>query len=97
MFRFLDNCIWKCCYKLFLLRREYMLPAVNGLTNIPKILHIAQKEFFTPLPSQGSINMLKVLSLSFEQCFGPFAILLVKGSSETGLFRVLFNYLFRCP
>ena len=46
IFRFLDNCIWKCCYRLSLLRREYLLSAVNGLTNSPKILHITQRDFF---------------------------------------------------
>ena len=30
--------------------------------------------------------MVNVLSFSFEQCFGPFTMLVVKGSSETGLF-----------
>ena len=31
IFCFWDNSIWKCCYKLSLLRREYLLSAVNGL------------------------------------------------------------------
>ena len=39
--------------------------------------------------------MVKVLLLSFEQCFGPFTISLVEGSSETGLFSYLFNDFFR--
>ena len=45
IFRFWDNCIWKCCNKLSLLRREYLLLAVNGLTNRPKILHITDRDF----------------------------------------------------
>ena len=49
------------------------------------------------LPSQGSINVVKVLPFSFEQCFGPFTILLVKGSSKTGLFSHLFNHVLRSP
>ena len=28
------------------------------------------------LPSQGSINMVEMLSLGFEQCFGSFTMLL---------------------
>ena len=36
----------KCCYKLSLLRKEYLLLAVNGLTNSPNILHITKKDFF---------------------------------------------------
>ena len=41
-----DNCIWKCCSKLSLLRREYVSSAVNGFTNSPRILHIPKSEFF---------------------------------------------------
>ena len=39
--------------------------------------------------------MIKVLSFSFEQSFGPFTMLLVEGSSETGLFRHLSNLVFQ--
>ena len=46
IFRSWVNCIWKCCYKLSLLRREYLPSAVNGLTNSPKILHITKRDFF---------------------------------------------------
>ena len=35
----------KCCYKLSLIRREYLLCALNGLTNSPKIFHSTQKNF----------------------------------------------------
>ena len=45
-FCFWDKCIWKCCNKLSLLRREYLSSAVNRLTNSPKILHITQTDFF---------------------------------------------------
>ena len=31
--------------------------------------------------------MVKVLSFSFEQCLGTFTMLLLEGSSETGLFE----------
>ena len=46
IFGFWDNIIWKSCYKLSLLRRQYLLSAVNGLTNSPKILNITQRDFF---------------------------------------------------
>ena len=46
IFRFWDNCIWKCYNKLPLLRREYLLSPVNGLTNSAKILHMTQRDFF---------------------------------------------------
>ena len=57
----------------------------------------SQKLFKTQFYSQGSINMVEVLSLSFEQCFGPFTMSLVKGSSETGRFSHLFNDVFPSP
>ena len=38
--------------------------------------------------------MEKVLSLRFQQCFGPFTMLFVGGSSESGLFRHLSNRFF---
>ena len=36
--------------------------------------------------------MVKVLSFRFQQCFSRFIMLLVKDSSETGLFRHLSNH-----
>ena len=46
VFGFWDNCIWKCLKKLSLLRREYLLLAVNGLRNSPKIFDITHSDFF---------------------------------------------------
>ena len=43
---FRDNCIWRCCNKLCLLRREYLSSAVNVLANNLKILHITKRDFF---------------------------------------------------
>ena len=90
---FWDNCIDTCCYKWSLLRREYLLSPVNGLKNSPKILHITQRDFidFTELSSRGSLNM----SFTFQQCFGPFAMLLAEGSFETKLFRNFPHHVFR--
>ena len=63
-----------------------MSSGVNVLTNSRKILHIIKRKFF-PLhfPSQWSTNLIKVLSWRFQQCLGPFTMLLVQGSSEAGL------------
>ena len=41
--------------------------------------------------------MVKVLSFRFQQCFCVFRMLHVEGSSETGLFRHLFNHVSRSP
>ena len=38
--------------------------------------------------------MVKVLSFRFQHCFDRYTILLVKGTSETGLFRHLSNHFF---
>ena len=46
IFPFWDNWIWKCSYKVSLLRRKYLLSAVNGLTNISMILQIIKTDFF---------------------------------------------------
>ena len=40
------NCILKYWYKLYLFRRKYLLLALSGLTNSPKILNITQRDFF---------------------------------------------------
>ena len=56
------------------------------------------EKFVQPeLPSQGSINMVKVLSFRFQQCFGPFTMLLVERFFETRLFRKLSNTVFPSP
>ena len=53
IFRFCDNCIWKCCDKLSLLKREYLLSDVNGLRNSPGILHIIRETFWTGIAFAG--------------------------------------------
>ena len=47
------------------------------------------------MPSEGSVNIIKALGFKFKQCFVPFPMLLVEGSSETRLFRHLSNPFFR--
>ena len=46
VFSFWDNCIWRCCDKLCLIRTEYLSSAVNMLTNSPKTFHITKRDFF---------------------------------------------------
>ena len=41
--------------------------------------------------------MVKVLSIRFQECPGAFIMLLLKESSENGLFRHLSNHVFRSP
>ena len=41
------------------------------------------------------MNLIKVLWCRFQQCLGTFTMLLVEGSSGTGLFRHLHDYVFR--
>ena len=38
--------------------------------------------------------MIKVLWFRFQQCLGTFTMLLVEGSSQTGLSRHLYDYVF---
>ena len=40
------------------------------------------------------MNMIKMVWCKFQQCLGTSAMLLVEGSSETGLFRHLSNHVF---
>ena len=97
-FCFWDNFIWKCSYKFSLWRREYLLSAVNGLTNSRKILQYHSERHFQPeLLAEESINMVKIQSFRFQQCFRPFIMLLLEMSSKMGLFRHLSNHVFRSP
>ena len=55
-----------------------------------------QKRLFPmELPAKWLINVSKVLPLRLQQCFDPYSILSVWGSSETRLFRQLSNRIFR--
>ena len=43
------------------------------------------------------MNIVKVLPLRLNQCFGSFAMLPVDGFSQTGLYRHLSKHVFRGP
>ena len=47
--------------------------------------------FQTQLPSKLSINMVKVLVLRLNQCFGPFTMSRVEGSSQRELLDIYSN------
>ena len=55
---------------------------------------IDERLFETQLTWQWSMNMLKVLWCWFQERFCTFTMLLVEGSSETGLFRHLSDRVF---
>ena len=61
--------MWIGCLKLSVLTREYLSSVINMLTNILKNLHITKRVLFpTQLPSQWSINMVKVVWVKFQHC-----------------------------
>ena len=71
IFRFSDNCIWKCCYRLSLSIREYLLLAVNGLTNSAEILHITQWDFSTWISFTGTNKYGKGAAVQLWTVFWP--------------------------
>ena len=46
VFYFWENGVWTCCAKLYTLQREYLLWAVNVLTNSVKISDQTNADFF---------------------------------------------------
>ena len=96
--------------KYFLFMRKFHLKKLQEIVSVKNRILIISSQFlkkqsqdfayhlerlFKPeLSSQGSINMVKLLSFNFEQCFGPFTILLVERSSERRLLRHLSNHFF---
>ena len=98
IFCFWESCISKCCYKLSLLTRKYLLLAVNGLTNSPKILHITQRDFFNLNFLQRDESTCKRCCLSLlNSVLAGLPFYLSKGLLETGHFWHLSNHVFRSP
>ena len=60
-----------------------------------EIAYQSERLFKPELILERSVNMVKVFRFGFQQCFGQFTVLLVEGSSQTGLFRQLSNHVFR--
>ena len=85
--------MWIGIVKLSLLRTGYFSSAANVLRSSPKIWHVNKRDFFKfNWPLQYSMNMIKMLWCRFQQCLGTSPMLLVQGSSETGLFILLSNH-----
>ena len=53
-----------------------------------------ERPFRTHIPCQWPMKMITVLWCRFQQCLGTFIMLLLEGSSETGIFRHLSDYVF---
>ena len=92
IFRFSDNCIWKCCYKSSIWKKILVIGSHWVKKQSWYFAYDSKKVFQPELRSQGSINMVKVLSFSFQQCFSPFSMLLVEGSTETRLFYLTTHF-----
>ena len=71
-----------------------MSSTVNVLTNSRKIFHITRNSF-SLLIAFAVIN--EYGKGADVQIFGPFPVLFVEGSFQTGLFRHLPNHVFRRP
>ena len=98
VFYFWDNGVWTCCAKLCTLQREYLLSAVNVLTNSLKISYQTNAEFFpTQYIPNGWKNGIIVVPCWFEQCLEAVNTLITAWSSEARPFRRLSNHLFRSP
>ena len=46
VFSFIDKCMLIGCFKLCILRRDFLPSTVNVLTKSPIILHITKRKFF---------------------------------------------------
>ena len=79
--------------KIFL---TYLLTtiAANVLTAVLKFGMSIRETFSNSIAIAVSVNMIQVLWCRSKQFLGTSTMLLVKGSSETGLFRHLSDYVF---
>ena len=66
-----DNCIWRCCNKLCLLRREYLSSAVNVLTNSPNSFHITKRDFYNWIYFTVINNFGKGTVVQISKVFRP--------------------------
>ena len=94
VFCFSDNLIWFGTVKLSLLRTGYFSLIANVLTSSTNVWHLRERLFPTQFPWQWSMNMIKVLWCRFQKCLATFTMLLVERSSQTGLLRHLYDYVF---
>ena len=71
IFRFWDNCIWKCSYKVPLLRTEYLLFAANGLKKVLRFCISFRDTFSTWINFTGINKYGKGALLHISTAFGP--------------------------
>ena len=95
IFNFWDNSFWKCCYKLSLLRREYLLSAVNMLTNSPKFSISLRDTFSTLIVFTGINKCGKAAVLQISTVFGPVHHVTCGRVLWNRLIRHLSNHVFR--
>ena len=75
-----DNCIWIGCFKLFLLRREYLWSAVNMLRLCMSLIEIFPNWIvFTVINKYGKSGVVQILTV-----FGPPYMLVPEGLFERG-------------
>ena len=85
IFCFWDNSIWIACVNFCLLREQYLLQAVNVLTNSLKFFHITKRDFFQrDCFKNTSKNMVKVLLFRFSIVLTRLPCWLSKGPLKRG-------------
>ena len=94
MFCFRDNGVW-ICVKKCKLQREYLLSAVNELTNSVKITSDEQRLFPIQYFPNSWKNKIIVVPCWFQQCLETVKALFTEWCSEARSFRRLSNELFR--
>ena len=98
VFHFWDNGVWTCFAKLCTLQREYLLWAVNVLTNSVVISDQTNADFFQLNISQmHAKKRIIVVPCWFQRCLEPVNLLISALSSEARPFRRVSNHLFRSP
>ena len=83
--------------ELSLLRREYLLSAVNVLTKSLKILHLPKSVFSNSITFRVIEEYDKGTVRDIDWVFGPVYHVACRGYSRTRLFRHLANYIFGTP
>ena len=89
VFCFLDNCIWIDCFKISLLRKEYLWSAVNMLTNSTKISDINNRNIFELyFPPSNEKNWSNCCPADFSRVWDPCACWLPKDVAKRGFLGI---------
>ena len=73
-FCFLDNCTWIEWGNFFLLRREYLLAAVNAITNTPRISDTLRRTFSKTTFEKGMKQYDGSAGVHFCRLFNMFTL-----------------------